>query len=739
MTIPSRPVAEQRGSSIALAALIGVGTVFFIGEMIWQLIARGPFGYHLTRAPTWQGGLEVLALCALLALIAGCVRSPRWRTVLLLLLGELYLRRHYVDVPILIDIFYLEILIGLGAGAARLCGLPHANDVRGYLRLALAGIVLWSLGAWTLSAFGFGSLKALRMFTVLLAVPAFAARQTPFALFLWRRFSTLEGTQRAAVAALGAWFLCLAARTNVVSGFDAWWYGLRGEFVLVAGGSVFKSLGLVAPVHYYPKLYELMLIPVSAMHDTSVIEGISILMLVLFAATCMELLKEFGLGFRTRLLLTALCVTVPAIANSALSPKPDVFMAWVLLLACLEALPLAREGSMTSARWMLVPFALAFASKLSAPPFIFALLLGTLVMWLRNGRPRRREAGPERRFASVIALGALAVAALVTARTWLLAGVPLVGPEPLIDLFAMLGMPLKPPVGLLLGGPPVDWHGLPALLADQLFRPQRLAHMVITWIGNVWLYLFVLALLARLLAGPPPEGRPRVPIAWSLLLLVALVLLVTFRTITRGGDGNYFVLPIALAILIGGYVALERLPRGMPTRLLLATLPLFVVFQASYSFVSAGWATGTRAFDFDFTQTVRELHKQSERIFEGAGIANIAHYMRAVPGIPRGVGFVADGPAQRLKGTFETLNFYEYWNREPLASASAFIDYLAAHRLDYLILPKPGARSRTPVVVPAVAEAATRLRTLPDVRVVEDRDYVLYDLSAQHAADRRGP
>ncbi len=169
--------------------------------------------------------------------------------------------------------------------------------MRGYLRLAIAGIVLWSLGAWTLSAFGFGSLKILRLYTLVLAVPAFAARQTPLSVFLGRRFATLGGSERAAVAALGAWFLCLAARTNLVSGFDAWWYGLRGEYALVATGSVFKSLDLVAPVNYYPKLYELLLIPVSGLHDTSVIEGISIGVLVLFALTCMELLKAIRARF----------------------------------------------------------------------------------------------------------------------------------------------------------------------------------------------------------------------------------------------------------------------------------------------------------------------------------------------------------------------------------------------------------------------------------------------------------
>ncbi len=208
------------------------------------------------------------------------------------------------------------------------------------------------------------------------------------------------------------------------------------------------------------------------------------------------------------------------------------------------------------------------------------------------------------------------------------------------------------------------------MLTDQLFRPQRLAHMVISWIGNVWLYLFALALAASLLAGKPAPDRPRVPLIWSIVLLTGLSLLLVYRNIERGGDGNYFVLPIALAILVGGYAALKRLPAGMPTRLLLATLPLFVVSQASYSFVSAGWASGTRRVRFRLQpQRARSARRQHARYSSAAGIEGIAEYLRAVPGIARGVGYVADAPAFRLDATFETLNFYEYWRREPLVRA----------------------------------------------------------------------
>jgi hypothetical protein len=729
--------ATSRVRLFVLVVLIAGGAALFVGSLIHELIGEGPFGFHIVRDPTWQGGLEVLALAALLAIVAAFVRAPRVRIVLMLVLAALYLRRHAVDLSMLIDLAYLEILVGLGGGAARLARAAPASDVRGYLRVFIAGIVLWSLGAWMLSALGFGSLKQLRLYTLLLAVPAIAARQTPLIVFLTREFSKLRASERASVAALVAWFLCLAARTSVVGGFDPWWYGLRGDYVLVAGGSAFKSLGLVAPVHYYPKLYELLLIAVSGLHDTSVIFGVSLIVLVMFALACAALLAPLGLGLRTRVLLVALVTTVPAIANAALSPKPDLFMGFVLLVACIDATRFAREGAVSTLYWFITSLTLAFASKLSAPPYIAAIALGTLLIWLRNGRPWRGDEAPDRRFAAAVALAAIVVAIFVTARTWILAGVPMVGPEPLVDLFAKLGMTLKPPVGLLEAGTPAGWDEWPELVIDQLFRPQRLPHMVITWIGNVWLYLFAIALAAPLLSRRPANA-PRVPAIWWVVLLVALALLLTFATKTRGGEGNYFVLPVALAILASGAIAIGRLPSGMPARLLLAMLPFFVVSQAFYSFISASWVPGTHAFDFDLTRPVRDLQRQKQRIFERAGIANIATYINAVPGVPRGVGYADQGSLFHLDGTFEALDTYDPWYIEPLLSDRAFLNYLERERIDYLIMPNAANRTYAKPILGAVVDAVKELRTIPGVRIVEDRDYVLYDLAALHAAERAG-
>jgi hypothetical protein len=135
---------------------------------------------------------------------------------------------------------------------------------------------------------------------------------------------------------------------------------------------------------------------------------------------------------------------------------------------------------------------------------------------------------------------------------------------------------------------------------------------------------------------------------------------------------------------------------------------------------------------------VRDLRHDNARLFKADGIAYIADYLRAVPGTARAVGYVEDRSAFRLPATFETLNFYEYWRPEPLASADAFVAYLADHGIDYLVMPRDDRDPLKRAMAPAVLAAERELRAEPDVKLVEDRSYVLYDLAALHADERGG-
>src|SRR4029079_14538224 len=159
---------------------------------------------------------------------------------------------------------------------------------------------------------------------------------------------------------------------------------------------------------------------------------VSIAALLLFGLTASEFLKRLQLGFGARLALVALCITLPAVGNSALSPKPDLFCGWLLLLACETAMRYARGGTRSDGAWTLLLCLLACASKLSAPPYALALIIAAL--WFRYRQRATVENDPlaQRRYAATILLSAIAVFALVTWRTWSLAGVPLIGPQQIV-------------------------------------------------------------------------------------------------------------------------------------------------------------------------------------------------------------------------------------------------------------------------------------------------------------------
>jgi len=294
-------VFSKRHQNFLLPLLLIVGTLIFVMVPTWQLIVDGPFSWHILQPQFWQGGIEAIALIALLCGTQLLAR-PALRLALSVLIAEIYLRRYAIDASVAIDVAYFELAIGLGAFLTRLVGAQKPDSVLGYLRCFVLGLCVWSACAWIASAFGFGTLHDLRWLTLLLLPFALAARSRPWIAFVHERIARMPRAARVSAATLAGWMLVLSARSNLAFDYDALWYGLRGDYVLVGGGSVFASMGLTAPVHYYPKLYELFLIPLSGLGNSSVISGITLLILTLIAAAAWDLLRmttrvrQYGLG-----------------------------------------------------------------------------------------------------------------------------------------------------------------------------------------------------------------------------------------------------------------------------------------------------------------------------------------------------------------------------------------------------------------------------------------------------------
>lgn len=652
-----------------------------------------------------------------------------------------YLRRHEVDVPLLIDLAYLEIIIGLGAFLRRVFRLQALHDAHDYLQVFVLGFLAWSLMAWSASALDVGSIKQLRWLTVLLAVPAAFGRHAPCVLHLWRRLRVQDAAGRFWCGALMAWVPVLYARSNIVFGYDSLWYGLRPEYVLDPGHSVFDALGLVSPVHYFPKLYEVFLLPVSALGDNSVIDGVTIFMLVLTLLACRVLARRIGLPARVQWPVLALVATLPALANFALEPKPDVISVLFVLLAADAALAFVRSRATADAAWLFSCAALACLAKLTAIPYVGVLVLATAIAAWRDRRSAtlaERDAHATR-LALTAAAATIVVTSFVIARTWLLAGMPTIGPDPLFRLWTAFGMRLHAPVGTLEWTHPQDWADIPALIVDWLFRPQRLPHVVTAWVGNVWLWCTALMLAAL------PLGRRRVDVdrdhsRWPLAALVATgaVLALAIGYGTRGSDGNYFLAALLPAILISAAAAFTRLasaPRAFAVAL--ACLPAFVLFQASYSFVSGGWWPGTRTFDLDLTRSWHDTRHLRWDKLEYAGLRQIGEYLKQAPGKPRVVGYAEEPASFWLPGRFEYLRTLGYSRPAYVNDPQRFLDFLRDQHIDYLILPKASAPNELANVTPAVRAAAESLDADPDVRRIGDRNYRLLDLSARHAHETK--
>jgi hypothetical protein len=723
--VPQR--AHWPSSLTATAGIMLVTAGLCIAVVAWQVFGSAPFLWASKLPRSWQGGIEAGVVVALLACMAR-IEAAGMRMFVGGLIAFLYLRRHAVDAALLVDAFYLESVIALGYVVRRRLGMPVAATQLDYLGCLVLGLACWSTLAWGASLAGFGGVHALRWLSLVLAVVAFAQRPTPWFVFAHRRFTQFGRHERMLVAALAGWLLVLLARTNVAFGYDSFWYGLRGERVLVATGSAFDALGLVSPVFYYPKLYELFLVPVSALGDTSVITGVTVGLFGFALLACNELLRELGVRERAaRLACVGGCATLPAIANVAIMAKPDLPAALLLLVGAVYGIRHATNRSPSAALWMLACLTLATQIKLTAIPYAGVLVVCVAAArWLaRTTDPADPWTGPRAREAIAVATFAVATTALITWRTWVLTGVPTIGPDPLLHVWRWFGLVPHPPAGTLNWTRPQHWSDVPALVLDILFRPQHLPHVVISWVGNVWLWLIAMAVLLR--RAPLPSRIPSAAfIAATGLALTGLVLMLGLRYNVRGADGNYFIAAVVPAVLLG-FAALWHTLEARPPlrRTLLAALAAFCLFQAAYAFVSAGWAPGTRRLDLDFGRSPRDRSQQDAHAFASGGLARIATYLKAVPGTPHVVGCVHGVTGLRLSATYEDLWSIGDSRPEYVGTPAGFLKFLDTQHVRFLVMPNAGPRV-TSGPKPAIIEVMSDPSRFGLTRLIVDRKYTLY-------------
>ncbi len=480
-------------------------------------------------------GLMLLALHRL----AGRSRKKLFGGAGLVLLGELYL--HRMLLPFLASFVYAGALLFL---ALLLFG--EFGDVGHFRRLGLRGL--------------HGKLRD--AVTNYLSLPR-------------------NGEEKYILLAL-PFLLIQLNRMNIAVDYDSLRYGLRSQYVLF-NGDFFSALGQVNAVYTYPKGLEILTYPLSSFRCFALLLMFSfwcyLLCLLLVGIMTAELTGSRRRGFQAFLCLSM----VSALGNMAITAKTDL----ITLLCQLYMLRLFLRGekakSLAAAILTLSfkPTAVVFTTASFAVLFFGDLLLGRFGQLTVSEQGVRAERQKENEVVLTVTGGAhaavkaksrfrglpallvcLAFTGLVTARTWIITGVPF--STTFTGVFQALGCTVHWPFNF---DAHVDYGSSTAPVAAIfnflrrlilfLFCPvgEDMAHVEIAWGGvEIPLLLFPAICACRRyfpqkrgFSGENNVDKSR-QLVTLLFLMLSILSILTFYMLWQV-DGNYYILWDSVLVL----------------------------------------------------------------------------------------------------------------------------------------------------------------------------------------------
>lgn len=718
-----------------------LGVLFIVGIAI--PLADFTSLKHFRHMP--PGGAEAIVLTIA---IAGLARSgKRWALIVIAVLSLAYLRRHHVDLPFVAALIFWEAMAAAGHIVNRV-GSP-AGTTEGAVRDVVSGLALWLGLVILLSAFRVGRAELLVGVLVVFSLVAIAfARREPLVVQALRSARFTAPGERMLYGIIISWFLILFSRTNSVYAYDAIWYIGRGQYVLAPTGSIFDSLGLASPVYYFPKLLELVLLPFYSLGDFSFLQGVMIIWLFLLVALIISIFREIVPDSRLAAAAALLAATLPALGNDPLTIKADLPAAFFLLFAAWQVAHWLERGDSAALPFALTGLALACSVKLISIPFAALLFSGGAVIWFTTKPLVTKSPGIVG--AWWITALALAISSALVFRTWWLTGMPTIGPDALFKLWLELGFSLEEPVGTLRWTKPQDWGDVLPILRDMLTRPTELAHIKFSWVGNFWVTLPLVALLAAWLTKDT-RGIEWTPVRalWVACTLLGLVLALAWRYHNRGGDGNYYGFALVLAAILGVAAAGSRLlNRQKAMSIFIAGLIATSVFHAWQGFLLAGLARpGTRDWDWRFSESCFDMRQFKRAKLSQHGFTRTAAHLADLPPETRIVSIGKGIWPYWAPGRIEALQHISHARPEVLDSWDSLIAFLEETETEFLLVSRDRRRHVPEWLYPGLMDSMSRNPRLVEVHddggwllnirnrylmLSSDRDSEVQDASQAH-------
>lgn len=660
--------------------------VAFIGVVGYDLFVRGPMSWHIAQPSALEGGLEALLLGCLICVAS--VFRRRWLVVMAVVGALLYLRRHNAELTVLVGWLFWELLSAIGRSSLHRLGQCKGVDD---LTALLAGICIWSMTTFFLSFFHLAYPILLLVLLFVCGSGAILLNKSSLGIIRLYQCARPDGyIQSVLFSVTVTWVIILAARTQNVVGHDTLWYLGRSDVLLAPTGTIFQSLGLVSPVHYFPKLWETLLLSVTGFDQLRVQAGVTVGLLLLSAAAIWKICEKLALSATWCHMAALLVLTVPAWANTALQLKSDVISTFLLLMMLLKLGDWFSQRTVSSLFYAMAAASLAVSCKYTAIPFVFFSFIFVVLQFYISPKVTIVWKGDaQRRAAIVVFVLAVCVALIFVYRTWLLTGVPTVGPDPLLKIWLWLGFVEREPAGTLNWTKPQVWGEVPRMLYEWLFAPNYMPKIRITWQGNYWFLFCVLGVLAASLGF-----RDRMKVSRSFtglmifLSLVGLAIAIAWRYHVRGGDGNYYMFPLGLITCLSLASFARRLGHFPSIRATACVVVvLFSLFSAAQSFLVAAWSTpGTRVLDVKFGGQPFNGGEWRENHLKRRGLLDISDYLMSEPKTTRVVSHGLEQNAALLPVPTESLLSVIYARREYAVSLDAMLSYFQRFDIQYFLL-----------------------------------------------------
>ena len=687
-------------------------------------ILYGVYGWHIIQPESIQGGIELVAIFTISIILVLYMKNKLISTLGILGLSLIYLKAHQVLIPVLTAAIYLEVILFFGRAVIKFLKIGNRKGIKFVFDSLVVGIVSWGILAISLSLLGFGTILALKVLTIsVFFISLFSKEYKPFSLSAIMSFSKSNTYQKTGFIFVWLIVLLQFAKSNTALDYDSLWYGLRPEKVLFGAESFYDNLGMTIFVHYYPKLYELLLAPISNLGDYSFIYSVTTFLLLFIYILIYSFFRELKINRLNATIFTCLLASIPAIANMGSTAKTDIFTSLFIVLSAYYLYQWAKYQHIDNLYYALISALISLGGKLTGYLYIPLLFLGVIISLIVYKKFNRKlfKGILDNKGLLLMLFTSVGLWILILYRTLKLTGYPIYPVAP--GLWKLLGFDLKYPFNqsVDLMSEKLGFMDLLMRWYKIIFDPRGFTHYVMVWPGNLYLCLVLFTILSVVVFWKKLKHRLFLLITVTPLFVSVLYYI---STIPDGGDGNYFIAPIIL-ISVACLYLLNLVDRS--SKIFILALCLYIPIQSGLVIVShPSWSWGTATINYDLTRSDFEAKEKTSQRLEYNGYSGIQKYLEQSGEINNCTGFGTEQLLHELPCRFEDVPHIgsRLGNPTIVQSEKDFLEYLKWGKVKYLVLPEVLPEGYT-----EVKKVIKKLEDHESTIKLQDRSGYLLDIS----------